>query len=323
MTGRTLLACILSLALLPLQAAIGQPAWPSKPIRIVVPFAAGSFTDLAARAIAAELAEPLGQQVIVENRAGAGGTLGADAVAKAAPDGHTLLLADNSFAIAPGIYAKLPYDPHKDFVQISTVAESPTVMVARINLPAKTLKEVIDLAKVKPGNLTFGSGGQGSSAHLATELFLNMAGVELVHVPFKGVAAAFAEVVANRIDITFGSVGSGSAHIRSGRVRGIALTGRERSPLLPEVPTFAESGFPGYTMVYWFGIMAPAATPSAVVSRLHDEIVRAAANPRIQETFSRQGAHAVTLTPAEFARNINEEMKIWQSVITKAGVKAE
>lgn len=323
MNRKILLTCILSLTLLPLQVAIGQSTWPGKPIRIIVPFAAGSFTDLSARAIAAELTEPLGQQVLVENRAGAGGTLGADAVAKSAPDGYTLLLTDNSFAIAPGLYAKLPYDPRKDFLQISTVAESPTVMVARVDLPAKTLKEVIELAKAKPGTLTFGSGGQGSSAHLATEWFLNMAGVELVHVPYKGVAAAFAEVVAKRIDVTFGSVGSGSAHIRSGRVRGIALTGRERSPLLPEVPTFAESGYAGYTMIYWFGIMAPAGTPAAIVNRLHDEIVRAATKPRIQEIFSGQGARAVTVTPAEFTRNVNEEMKIWQGVIAKAGVKAE
>jgi tripartite-type tricarboxylate transporter receptor subunit TctC len=318
------LALTTSLALLlPMEQALAQPAWPAKPVRIIVPFAAGSFTDIAARAIGAELTGQTGQQVLVENRGGAGGTIGADAVAKAAPDGYTLLLTDNSFVISPGLYARLPYDPQKDLVPVSTVAEAPAVMVARTDLPAKTLKEVVDAARAQPRVLTFGSGGQGSSAHLATEMFLDMAGVQMLHVPFKGVAAALADVVAKRIDVTIGSVGSASGHVTAGRVRGLAVTGKARSPLLPDVPTFAESGYPGYDMVYWFGVFAPAATPPAVLGRLHDELERATATAKIQEMFARQGVRPVTSSAADFARRVSDETRRWRDVVAKAGVKVE
>ena len=323
MNRRAALSMLLTLALLPLDAARAQPVWPTRAVKVIVPFAAGSFTDVAARAIAAELTQQLGQPVIVENRGGAGGTLGADAVAKAAPDGHTLLLTDNSFVISPGLYAKLPYDPRKDLVPVSLVAEGPAIMIARSDLPATTLKGVVDLAKAKPKGLSFGSGGQGSSAHLATEMFLNMAGIEMLHVPFKGVAAAISEVVAKRLDITIGSIGSAGPQVQGGLVRGIAVTGKQRSAMLPEVPTFAESGYPDYNMVYWFGVLAPAATPPAVLSRLYEELVRATAKPRIQEIFSAQGVRALTNTPADYSRQIGEEMKMWQGVIAKAGVKIE
>jgi tripartite-type tricarboxylate transporter receptor subunit TctC len=254
----------------------GQPAWPGKPIRIVVPFAAGSFTDIAARSIAFELTAQLGQQVVVDNRAGAGGTLGTDVVAKATPDGCTLLLSDNSFVMAPGLYQKLRYDPARDFLHISQVAESPSLLVARLNLPAKNLKELVELARAKPGELTFGSGGQGSSAHLATELFMSVARIKITHVPFKGVVLSIAEVVGDRIDMSIASLASGMAMVNAGKVQGFGVTGRERSPLLPTVPTFIEAGFPAYDMTYWWGIATPAGTPPQIVSRLNQEITRAA-----------------------------------------------
>ncbi|HEV7394855.1 MAG TPA: tripartite tricarboxylate transporter substrate-binding protein, partial [Burkholderiales bacterium] len=259
MSKRVAIAVVWILAVLTAEAQ-AQPVWPSKLIRIVVPFAAGSFTDIAARSIAAELAAQLGQQVVVENRVGAGGTLGTEVVAKAPGDGYTLLLSDNSFVMAPGLYQKLAYDPAKDFIQISQVAESPSLLVARLGLPARNLKGLVDLARAKPGELTFGSGGVGSSAHLATELLMSVAKIRMTHVPFKGVVLAVAEVVGERIDMSIASLASGMTMVSAGKVQGFGVTGRERSTLLPAVPTFAEAGFPGYDMSYWWGIAAPAGT---------------------------------------------------------------
>lgn len=320
---RTLLRAVIILSLFPALAAQAQQAWPGRPLRIIVPFAPGSFTDVAARAIAVELTGQLNQQAVVENRTGAGGTIGTEMVARAAPDGYTLLLSDNSFTISPGLYAKLPYDPMKDFIHVSQVAESPSMMVARLQLAAKTLKELVDLARARPGEFTFGSGGQGSSAHLATELFLNVAGVRMLHVPFKGVAASIAEVTAGRIDVSMASFASGMPHVRGGRVQGLAVTGKERDPLLSEVPTFAEAGFPGYNMSYWWGIAIPAGTPPQIVSQLNHEIARATDKPKLKEIFQKQGARAVTSSPAEHSRRVDEEIKVWKNMIVKAGVKLE
>jgi len=300
-----------------------QPAWPSKPLRIVVPFAPGSFTDISARALAIELTGQLGQQVVVDNRGGAGGTIGTEAVARAAPDGYTLLLSDNSFTISPGLYAKLPYDPLTDFIHVSQIAESPSMMVGRLKPPVKTLKELVNLARAKPGGFTFGSGGQGSSAHLAMELFLNVAGVKMLHVPFKGVAASLVEVVADRIDLSIASLASGAPHVINERAQGLGVSGRERSSLLPGVPTFAEAGFPGYNMSYWWGIAAPIGTPPQIVSRLNREIARAADKPALKDVFQKQGAVAVTSSPADHTRRVNAEIQTWRDIIAKAGVKLE
>jgi tripartite-type tricarboxylate transporter receptor subunit TctC len=298
-------------------------SWPMKPVRIIVPFAPGALTDIAARALAVEMSGDLGQQFIVENRGGAAGTLGADVVAKSAADGHTLLFTDNSFMVSAGLYAKLPYDPLKDLVPVTLAVEAPAIMVARLDLPAKTIPELVALAKAKPKALNFGSGGQGSSAHLATELFLMQAGIEMVHVPFKGVAAALAETIGGRIDVTVSSVGGALGHIRSGKVRPLAVTGKERLPALPDVATFAEAGYPDYDMVYRFGFLAPAGTPPAVVNRLRDEVVKAGARPKVTALLSAQGARTVASTPAEYQAVIEREIKTWKAVIDKAGVKAE
>lgn len=313
----------LLLAMSPAQQAIAQPAWPTKPLRIIVPFAPGSFTDVSARAMAAELTGQLGQPVIVENRTGAGGTIGSGLAARAAADGYTLLLSDNSFTISPGLYAKLPYDPLKDFIHVSQIAESPSMMVGRLKLPAKSLKELVGLARSRPGELTFGSGGQGSSAHLAMELFLNVAGVKMLHVPFKGVAASLAEVVADRIDVSMSSLASGAPHVNGGRAQGLAVSGKERHPLLPGVPTFGEAGFPGYDMSYWWGIAVPVETPRQIVSRLNEEIRSAADKPALKEIFRKQGARPLTSSPAEHTRRVDAEIRTWKQVIAKAGVKLQ
>src|SRR5882757_11540281 len=250
MNRRTLL---LGAALGPLMAssrAFGQ-AWPDRSVRIIVPFAACSFTDIAARLVATELTEQLGQPVIVENRGGGGSTAGTLAVVRAEPDGYTLLLTDISLSISPAIYPKLPYDPLRDLVQISRIANSPALLMVRPGLGVKTLAELVALAKQKPGELNFGSGGPGSSAHLAMELLLNVAGIQALHVPFRGIAAAINEMIGGRVDMVIASLASGLAQVQGGTLLGLGITGTQRSALLPDVPTFTESGLRGFDVPYW------------------------------------------------------------------------
>lgn len=303
--------------------ALAQPGWPGRPLRIIVPFAPGSFTDVSARLLGQELTEQLGQQVVVENRAGAGGTLGAQAVVRAAPDGLTLLLSDNSLAISPGLYPNLGFNPATDLIQISRIAESPSLLMVRTGLGPRSLADLIALARQRPGEITFGSGGQGSSAHLAMELMLGAAGIRGLHVPFRGVAAAIAEVIAGRVDMVIASLASGVAHVREGRMLGLGVTGRARSTLLPGVPTFAEAGLPAYDMNYWWGIAAPAGTPADIIARLNREIVAACQKPRLREAFAQSAAVAVTSTPEEMQRHLVEEIAVWRDVIARGNIRPE
>ena len=319
LTLRGKIAALLLLALPTLAAA----QWPSAPVRIMVPFAPGALTDLAARNIAAELSNQIGQQFVVENKGGAAGTIGTAEVAKARPDGHTLVFTDSSLTISPGLYRTLPYDVLRDFTPVTIPVEAPAVMVARTGLGAKTVAEVIALAKTKPKGLTFGSGGQGSSAHLATELFLMQAGIEMTHVPFRGVAAALTDTAGNQIDITVSSLGGASGHIRGNRVVPLAVTGTQRSPAFPELPTFAEAGYPQYDVVYRFGFLAPAGTPAPVITRLQQEIAKAMEQPKVKAFLDSQGARAVRIDGAEFTDLIRRELAMWKQVIDRAGVKAE
>ena len=313
----------LCLALLLVAQNLWAQAWPTKTVRIVVPFAPGALTDIAARALALELSDQLGQQFIVENKGGAGGTLGTNDVAKSPPDGSSFAFTDSSFMISAGLYPKLPYDPLKDLVPVTLAVEAAAILIARQDLPAKNMRELVALAKAKPRTLTYGSGGQGSSAHLAMELLLIQAGAEMVHVPFKGVAAAIADVLGGRIDVSISSVGAALGHVKGGKVRALAVTGKERLASLPEVPTFAESGFPDYDMVYRFGFLAPAGTPPAIVTRMRDEVAKAGQRQRVRDLLAPQGARMVASTPAEYAAVIQREMRMWKSVIDKAGVKVE
>lgn len=320
MDRRTLLR---TLTLAPLAGpALAQP-WPSRPVRIVVPYTPGSFTDTSARLLANELTVQIGQQVVVENRTGAGGTLGVTSVVRAEPDGTTLLLTDNSLAISPGLYPNLAYDPVRDLSQISRIADSPSILLLRPGLGPRTVADLIDLAKRRPGELTFGSGGPGSSAHLAMELMLNVAGIRALHVPFRGVAAAIAEVIAGRVDMVIASLASGVTHVRGGTLLGLGVTGGQRSTLLPEVPTFAEAGLPRYDMTYWWGIAAPAGTSRDVIVRLNAEIVRACAQPRLRDAFQAQAATAVSSTPEEMANLVAHEVAVWRDVIVRARVRVE
>ena len=297
--------------------------WPTKTVRIVVPFAPGALTDIAARALALELSAQLGQQFIVENKGGAGGTLGTNDVAKSPPDGSSFAFTDSSFMISAGLYPTLPYDPMKDLVPVTLAVEAAAILIARQDLPAKNVRELVALAKAKPRTLTYGSGGQGSSAHLGMELLLIQAGAEMVHVPFKGVAAAIADVVGGRIDVSISSGGAALGHVKGGKVRALAVTGKERLSSLPDVPTFADSGFPDYDMLYRFGFLAPAGTPAAIVMRMRDEVAKAGEKQRVRDLLAPQGARMVASTPAEYAAIIEREMRTWKSVIDKAGVKVE
>ena len=297
-------------------------AWPSKSIRVVVPFAPGSFTDTAARTVGAELSKQLGQTIVVENKGGAGSTLGTDTVAKSAPDGYTFLVTDNSFAVSAALYQKLPYQP-KEIAQISLLADGPAVLVARPTLETKTLKDTIAFARANPGKLNFGSGGQGSSAHLAMEAFLMQNNAALVHIPFKGIAAAMIDVAAGRVDIAIGSAGSTSAYIKDNRLLGLAVSGDQRHPKMPQVPTFAEAGFPGYKMMYWFGMMAPAGVPTPILARMQKEIAIAVASPKVRSVFEAAGVRAISTTSAQFTERVQDEIVLWKDVIARAKITVE
>jgi tripartite-type tricarboxylate transporter receptor subunit TctC len=322
MIWKTLAASLLAASTLG-AAAAAQAAWPDKPIRVVVPFAPGSFTDIAARAVGNVLSKQIGQPVVVENHGGAGSTIGTEIVAHAKPDGYTFLLTDNSFAVSAALYSKLPYQPFKDLTQVSLVAEAPAVLVARSDLPTQTLKATLDNARAHPDQLTFGSGGTGSSAHLAMELLLLQAHVKARHIPYKGVAAAITDIVAKRIDIGIGSVGSTAQYIVNGRIKGLAVSGSKRHPMFPQVPTFAEAGFPDYQMMYRFGVMAPAKTPTAIIEHMQKEIALALKSPEIGKVFGTAGVEPKSSSPADYAKEVRDESNMWKDVIHRANVKLE
>lgn len=303
--------------------ASGEVAWPDRVIRITVPFVPGAFTDVSARLVAQELSDHLSQPVIVENRGGAGGTIGTLEVVRSAPDGYTLLLTDTSLAIAPGLYPKLGYDVIRDLTQISRIAECPSILLVRPGLGPRTVADLVEYGKKNPGKLTFGSGGVGSSAHLAMELFLDVAGIKAVHVPFRGVAAAITETVAGHIDMTISSIAAGLGQVKAGTLLGLAVSGAQRSTLLPDVRTFVEVGLPRYDMVYWWGIAAPARMSAELVTRLNREVVRACDQPRLKNAFLQQAAVASTSTPDEMAAQLKREVVLWRDIITRAHVSTE
>ncbi len=296
--------------------------WPNKVIKFVVPFAPGSFTDTAARVIGAEITKHTGQTVIIDNKGGAGSTLGTDAVAKASPDGYTFLLTDNSFAVSTALYDKLPYQPLKDIAPVSLVADAPAVLVGRLNIPQKNLKDIVQYARTNNNAYTFGSGGIGSSAHLAMEAFLSQNNIKMTHIPFKGIASAIVDVVADRVDLAIGSVGSTAPFIKDGKLLGIAVSGNQRHPLFPQVPTFAQAGFPNYKMMYWFGVMAPSGTPNDIIEKMHQEIIRAIQTPQVIEVFKNAGVNPTSTSPAEFTKLIKDESSMWAEIIKKSDIKA-
>ncbi len=323
MMDRRTFALGAALTPLALDAGRAQSGWPDRVIRILVPFAPGAFTDVSARLLANELSEQLGQSVIVENRGGAGGVLGTTAVVRASGDGYTLLLSDTSLATAPGLYPNLPYDPLRDLSHISRVATSPSILLVRPSLGARTLSELIALAKQKDGQLTFGSGGPGSSAHLGMELMLDLAGVRGTHVPFRGVAAAITDIMAGRVDMVIASLAAGVAQVQAGTLIGLAVSADQRSPLLAQVPTFAEAGLPAYKMLYWWGLAAPSGTPAEIVQRLNREVNAACGKPRLREAYMQQAAVAAPSTPEEMKDLLAREIVLWTGVIKRAHVTVQ
>jgi tripartite-type tricarboxylate transporter receptor subunit TctC len=298
--------------------------YPSQPVRFVVPFAPGGTTDVLARLVGEKLSASLGQQFVVDNQAGAGGNIGTAQVAKAKPDGYTLLMGTvGTHAINASIYPRLPYDPIKDFAPVTLVATVPNVLVVNPEVPANSVAELILLAKEKPGELNFASSGNGTSIHLSGELFKSMTGVDMVHVPYKGSGPAVVDLLGGQVQMMFDNLPSSAPQITAGKLRPLGVTSKERSPTLPDVPTIAESGLPGYEALSWFGVLAPAGTPDAIVAKLQEEIAAALADPAMRERFAELGAVPVGDTPAEFADFISAETAKWAKVVQEAGIKLE
>jgi tripartite-type tricarboxylate transporter receptor subunit TctC len=306
----------------PLTAA-AQSAWPTKPVRIVVPFVAGGTTDVVARALAKDLSEMWGQPVVVENRGGAGGNIGADVVAKSAPDGYTLLMTSGSiFTVNPHMYPKMPFDAKKDFIAVTNVASGPQVVAINPSVPAKTLKEFIAHAKSQPGKLNFGSAGIGSQVHMAGESFVDAAGIDLIHVPYKGEAASYPDLVSGALQLVVGNIAAVAPYVSNGRVRALAVTSRTRSALLPDVPTVAESGVPGFENTGWFGFMVPAGTPPAIVDKIHRDTVKVLDKTEMKARLFVAGMSPVGNSPAEFAAAIDKESAHWAKVVERRKLKA-
>jgi tripartite-type tricarboxylate transporter receptor subunit TctC len=302
----------------------GDPGWPNKPIRFIVPFPAGSSTDVVARIIGQMLGSRLGQQFVIENRVGASGALGSDAVARAAPDGYTMGLATTStHALAPTLSANLPYDAIKDFAPISMIGSAPYVMVIYPGLEAKSVQEFVALAKARPGKLNYGSAGPASLAHLAGVLFANTVGVQITHVPYKSSAQSVTDIVTGRLDMQFSTIAPTQPLIRTGQLRALAVTSLKRSGTMPELPTLAESGLPGYDASLWMGLVMPPAAPQDIIQRLSRTLTEVLATEEARTTLLAQGLDIETTTPAVFRDRIKSEKEKWHALISKAGIRAE
>ena len=321
---KKLLACALAAALICPLAAFAQ-SWPSKPVRMVIPFPAGGATDIIGRTIAGKLATALGQQVIVENKPGAGGTIGADAVARAAPDGYTILMATSStHSIGPALNPKMPYDAFRDFAPVAHVANAPSVLVVGQGFPAASAKDLIALLKNNPGKYNFGSSGIGTYPHLSAEMFKWRAGgLFVVHIPYRGTGLVITDLVAGQIAFLMDSIVSAQPHIRDGKVRALAVSGAKRSASLPNVPTFTEVGVPGMEFSNWFAVFAPAGTPAEIVQRLNRELNAITRSPDVVDRLDKSGAEPAGGTPEQFAKVYRDEYESWKAVIKRAGIKPE
>jgi tripartite-type tricarboxylate transporter receptor subunit TctC len=303
--------------------ALAQTNYPEQTIRILVGFPAGTAPDVASRAISDRMAAGLGKPVVIENISGAGGNIACDKVAKSPPDGYTLVMCGNgSLVAAPSLYDKLPFDPLKDLAPITQVFIASNIVVVHPDVPVKNVAELVALAKAKPGELTYGNVGAGTSQHLAAELFKAMAKVDIRSVPYRGTTAMVPDLLAGRISVGFANIVNMLPLVMDGKLRPIAVTSRNRSSLVPELPTLAESGFPGYEAVPWFGLMAPAGTPQPIIDRLHVEAVKALAVPEVRKSLEIQGLEVVAGTPAEFTAVMKKETPYWAKVIKEAGIKA-
>ncbi len=319
-TGTWVLALPLALA----AAAAHAQAYPARSIRLIVPFPPGGPNDVLGRVIALKLTEQMGQQVVVDNRGGAGGIIGAELAARANPDGYTLFFGGTaSMSINPNLHKKLGYDPLADFAAVSLIGTAPSLLTLNPSQPARSVKDLIDVAKAKPGQLTFASSGVGTAPHLAGELFNVMAGVRMVHVPYRGGGPAFVDLMAGQVAMYFAGISASLPFVKEGKLRAIAVTGAQRTAVMPEMPTIAESGLPGYEVSNWYAIVAPAATPKAVIARLNAELIRALAAEDMKRRFLELGADPVGSDPGQLAAYIRSELPKWAKVIQAAGIKSE
>ncbi|MGB3069224.1 MAG: tripartite tricarboxylate transporter substrate binding protein [Ottowia sp.] len=303
--------------------AVRADTFPSKPVRLIVPFAAGGTSDVVTRLIGDELAKTWKVPVIVDNRPGAGGNIGSDMVARATPDGYTLLMGTvATHGINASLYSRLPYNPVKDFEPVSLVASTPSLLMINPKLPVNSVAELVAYAKANPGKLNYGSAGNGSSHHLAGQLFESLAGAQMVHVPYKGTAAAITDLVAGQIQLTFDTLPSALPHVRAGTLRALAVTSRERYPTLPQLPTVA-STVPNYEIESWYGVLAPAGTPGTIVTKLSTDIAAIVQQPGIREKLLNQGARAIGSTPQQFGVHIHSELKKWAAVVKDSGARIE
>jgi tripartite-type tricarboxylate transporter receptor subunit TctC len=302
--------------------AFAQP-YPSKPIRIVVPYPPGGFNDTLGRTLAAKFTEAWGQPAVVENKPGANTVIGTDFVAKAAPDGYTLLIVAFPFAVTPSLLKNMPYDTVKDFAPIAWAAVSPNALVVNPSLPVKNVAELIALAKAKPGTLSYASTGNGSSNHISMELFKSLAGVDIVHIPYKGSGPAVTDLLGGQVQLMFDNAPNVMPHVKAGKLRALGMSSAKRSSFAPDIPTVAEAGVPGYEVAVWFGVVAPAGTPREIVQKLNAEVLRILAMPDVRERFQSQGVEPVGSTPEQFGEHIKSQMAKWGKVVQDAGVKAE
>ncbi len=302
--------------------AVAQP-YPARPVRVIVPLAPGGGSDYTARFIGARLSERLGQPVVVDNRPAASGIVGTDLVAKAAPDGYTLLLVFSTHAQSAQLFKKLPYDPIKDFAPVTEVFATPLVLLVHPSQPIKTIKELVAYAKEHPGKLNYGTSGPGSSPHLMTELLNSMAGIQMTHVPYKGVASVMTALLGGELQIAYSNPVTGAPLWKAGKLRPLGMSGLKRSEAFPEIPTIDETGVPGYEALIWYGFMAPAKTPGAVVDRLHRDVVSVLKMPEVRQTLVAQGNDVIGNTPAEFAAFINKEADKWGALGKRLGISME
>ena len=309
-------------ALAPLSAQ--AQAWPNKPVTLVVPFPPGGGTDAFARPLAAQLTKQLGRQVIIDNRGGAGGTVGASFAAKAAPDGYTFFIGAVHHAIAPSFYPKLDYDIERDLIPMTTIANPPQVIVVNPSrVKAANFGEFLNFARANPGKMNFGSAGNGTSHHLAGELFKQMSKTFIVHIRYRGAGPALQDLIAGNVDMMFDGLGSSAAHIRGGRIKALAVASSKRVPAFPDLPTAAEAGLPGYEVSTWYGIWAVKGTPKELVDRMYDEVVKAINTPELRETWTNNGSEIALMKQADFARFLNSEIKRWAQVTKTSGAKLD
>ena len=298
-------------------------SWPTKPVKIIVPFAAGGPADIYARVIGEKLQAALGQSFVIEDRPGGGAIVGTDTVAKAAPDGYTLLMMSNTHTVNESLFAEKPYQLMRDLVPVAPVNYSDLVLVVHPSVQASTLRELLALARLKPGELNYASSGPGTPYHMAGELLKSMAGVDIVHVPYKGSSGARTDVLGGQVQMMFYAITTMAPHVRAGKLKALGTSGKVRSTVLPEVPTVSEAGVPGYDAVIWLGIMAPAGTPRAIVERLNNEITRATNSPEMKEQWAKQGAVAMSMTPEQFGRYMVEDIDKWARIVKISGAKPD